>query len=91
MGLFGSGHLRRQIQAMTDELDAIKTDLGSARAENGELKKQLSDRDSVTREARDHKKRVDKKLEKVTNARRSAEKRLQDQSARLEAAESDAK
>ena len=67
MGLFGSGHLRRQIAAMGEELTSLQKEIATVRAENSDIKKQLSDRESTTRDVRDAKKKTDQKLEKAVS------------------------
>ncbi|MGC6416848.1 MAG: hypothetical protein ACON3Z_07010 [Bradymonadia bacterium] len=81
MGLFGSGHLRRQIAAMSDELTSLQGELSALRSDHGEIKKQLNDKDAAIRESRDAKKKTEQKLEKIAAAKRSAESRLKDKSA----------
>ena len=66
MGLFGSGHLRRQITAMGEELASLQKEIAAMRTENSEIKKQLSDRESATRDARDAKKKVDQTTLELT-------------------------
>ena len=81
MGLFGSGHLRRQIAAMSDELTSLQGELSALRSDHGEIKKQLNDKDALIRESRDAKKKTEQKLEKIAAAKRSAESRLKEKSA----------
>ena len=91
MGLFGSGPLRRQIQIMADELEDIRREMEKVRSSNSDLKKQVADRESATRDAKDSKKKVDKKLEKVSAARRAADQKLGDQTARMKELEGEVK
>ena len=87
MGLFGSGVLRKQIDELAVQLESMRRELETIKSERSDLKKELSAQEALVRSAKESRKKVEKKLERVTAARTSADQKAashQDQIGYLE-------
>lgn len=73
MGLFGGGALRRQIAALTEQLETARAELAEARAAQAEAEKVAAEKDEAAKQARQDKRKADKKLDQIKDARRSSD------------------
>ncbi len=77
MGLFGGGALRRQIAALTEQLEAARKARDEAVAAQAAAEKRADERDADAKKARDQKRKSDKKLNQIKSARQSADNKAQ--------------
>lgn len=75
MGLFGGGALRRQIAALTEQLEQMKAEVAEARSAKAEAERLAAERDEAAKAARLDKKKADKKLDQVKDSRRSSDEK----------------
>ncbi len=89
MGLFGGGALRRKLIELSEVLDETRGKLDASQAQVKAMEAKVAAAAKEAKEARDAKRKVDKKLEKITNARHAAEQKATGSASRASSMEED--
>jgi len=88
MGLFFGG-LRRQIEALTGELDTLRNTVAQAKTEAAEMSKELKQRDESIRREREGRKKTEQKVAKLTKGKQDSDQKQKDQNEKIEHLESE--
>ncbi len=89
MGLFGGGALRKENAALKDELEALRAELATAKSAKADAEKRLADKDDEAKKARETARKSDRKLDKIKDARRSADEKAASMQGKVDHLESE--